>query len=321
MPAPPSFTSLPKPTLSNQEWIPVSEIGRFFGSVQSLESHDTNSPAFAFTGPNGRLTVAAGKGQADWNGLTIALGFSPRLMDGETYLNSLEVKKTLDPLFSTHPWPSNQLHILVLDPGHGGTNTGAKSVLDNTFEKEYTLDWARRAKPLLEAEGWTVFLTRNQDVDMSLGERVAFADKVHADLFLSLHFNSRAQTNLDEHGGVETYFTTPTGMPSNLILYPPDDTTQNYPNNAFDAENLQLAVHIHQAMLRASNQRDRGIRKARFMGVLRGQTRPAVLIEAAYLSDPKEAALAQSPAYRQRLAEALASALAPFQANCCGASK
>ena len=327
-PAPPALVSLPKPTpppprfeLPPAEWVSVLDVARFLGTGPPVETPDTNSPNYAFTGAKGRFTVNADRGQAEWNGINITLGFHPRLVEGQTYLNALEVRKTLDPLFAP-TWPSHQIKILVLDPGHGGpTNTGARSILDQSFEKEYTLDWAKRAKPLLERQGWTVFLTRTQDVELSLAERVAFADRVHADLFVSLHFNSRTLPAPADHGGVETYFTTPTGMPSNLILYPPDDTTMNYPNNAFDSENLQLAVRLHEAVLRATGQRDRGVKRARFMGVLRGQTRPAVLVEAAYLSDPKEAILIQAAEYRQRLAEALANGLAPLQAQCCEAAQ
>jgi len=75
------------------------------------------------------------------------------------------------------------------------------------------------------------------------------------------------------------------------------------------AENLQLAVKLHSALLHASGEEDRGVRHARFIGVLRGQKRPAILIEAGYLSNPAEAKLIESADYRQKLAEAFAAAL------------
>ena len=322
VPTPPTVT-LPKrdflPALPSTEWIPVTELGRYFGSAPPIEAATTIPPSYTFAGVNGKLTVTAGKGQVDWNGLNINLGFGPRMIEGQTHLNSLDIVKTLQPLF-TDPG-ENRWKILVLDPGHGGTNTGTTSVLDNTFEKEYTLDWAKRAKPLLEAEGWTVYLTRDRDLDLSLSERVAFADKMHADLFISLHFNSRPLPAPEDHGGLETYTLTPKGMPSNLVRDGIDDLTQEFANNAFDAQNLRLAVQLHQAVLHATGEKDRGVRRARFMGVLRGQNRPAVLLEAAYLSDPKDAVLVETANYRQRLAQALASALAPSQTSCCGTSQ
>ena len=88
-----------------------------------------------------------------------------------------------------------------------------------------------------------------------------------------------------------------------------DIRSENLPNNAFDAQNLQLAVRLQSALLHAAGMEDRGVRPARFMDVLRGQRRPAVLIEAGYLSNPAEANKIGSAAYRQKLAEAVAAAL------------
>ena len=89
----------------------------------------------------------------------------------------------------------------------------------------------------------------------------------------------------------------------------PDDATQAWPNNTSDAANLRLALHVHRRVLAATGAADRGVKRARFMGVLRGQNRPAILIEGGYLSNPAEARKIATPAYRQKLAEAVAAAL------------
>jgi len=198
-------------------------------------------------------------------------------------------------------------HVLVLDPGHGGANVGTHSLRDGRFEKEFTLDWARRIKTLLATNGWTVWLTRTNDSDITLSNRVAFAEAHHADVFISLHFNSAAPDT--KQNGLETYCLTPMGMPSTLTRNFSDLWTNRFPNNAFDAENLQLAVRLHAALLRGTAEEDRGIRRARFMGVLCGQRRPAVLIEGGYLSNTREAEKIESAEFRQKLAEAVASAL------------
>ena len=99
-------------------------------------------------------------------------------------------------------------------------------------------------------------------------DRVAFAEAHHADLFISLHFNSAAPD--EKQAGLETYCLTPTGMSSTLIRGYNDFWSDNFPNNGFDAENLQLAVRLHAALLRATGLEDRGVRRARFIGVLRG---------------------------------------------------
>ena len=98
-------------------------------------------------------------------------------------------------------------------------------------------------------------------------------------------------------------------MPSNLTREFPDEPSQTFPNNAFDTENLQLALRLHRALLAVNGHLDRGVGRARFPGVLRGQHRPAVLLEAGFLSNPGDARRIEDPAYRQKMAEAIASAL------------
>ena len=78
-------------------------------------------------------------------------------------------------------------------------------------------------------------------------------------------------------------------MPSTLTRGFADPWSELLPNNDFDAQNLQLAVRMQGALLRATGMEDRGVRRARFMEVLRGQKRPAILIEGGYLSNPAEA--------------------------------
>ena len=98
-------------------------------------------------------------------------------------------------------------------------------------------------------------------------------------------------------------------MPSSLNRGFGDDTREWHPNNAFDDQNFQLAAALHRAVLAASGGTDRSVCRARFLGVLRGQNRPAVLIEGGYLSNPYEARKIATSTYRQSLAEGVANAL------------
>jgi N-acetylmuramoyl-L-alanine amidase len=164
---------------------------------------------------------------------------------------------------------------------------------------------------LLAASGWKVLLTRMNDIDLSLADRVAMANRANADFFLSLHFNSGLPNR--DLAGLETYCLTPTGLPSNLVREYDDDAREAHPNNVFDDQNLLLAARLHRSLLRTTGTIDRGVRHARFMAVLRGQNRPAVLIEGGYLSNPAEARRIANPEYRQALAAGVALALAPFR--------
>ena len=264
--------------------------------------------SYAIGSKNGVMVLEIGSHEATWNGIEIHLGFAPEFIDGEVFLNGLDLQKNLEPLLCAPPLAFGTNRIIVIDPGHGGSNVGTHSVLDGRFEKEFTLDWARRLKPLLETNGWTVFLTRTSDVYVTNANRVVFAEAHHADFFISLHFN--APGNGDPKArGLETYCITPTGMPSTLTRGFADPWSEQLPNNTFDAQNLQLAVRVHSAILRATGIEDRGVRRSRFDTVLRGQNRPAILVEGGYLSNPAEAKLIESPEYRQKLAEAVANAL------------
>ena len=262
---------------------------------------------YALTSGNGEFVFAIGSRYATWNNREVNLGFEPEMIDGEVFLHGLDLQKNVEPLVCEKPLSFNNGHVIVIDPGHGGMNSGTISVMDHRPEKEFTLDLAKRLKPLLEEQGWKVFLTRTDDYDLALSNRVAFAEEHHADLFISLHFNSSAPDK--KQSGLETYCLTPTGMPSTVTRGFADPWSENLPNNNFDAQNLQLAVRLHNALLRTDGENDRGVRRVRFSGVLRGQNRPAILIEGGYLSNPVEAEKIENPDFRQRMAETIAEAL------------
>ncbi|PAW87333.1 MAG: hypothetical protein B9S33_06480 [Pedosphaera sp. Tous-C6FEB] len=259
---------------------------------------------FQIQSPAGAFQLAAGTRVASWNGIKFHLGFALAVTNGVPFIHSLDADKNLMPLTQVNrPVPRGR-GVIVLDPGHGGTDNGTKSVLGNFFEKDYALDWARRLKPLLEARGWRVVLTRDSNRPVELGERVLIAQREQADLFISLHFNSANAGAM----GLETFCLTPAGMPSTL-LRGPEENNIFHPNNAQDFGNQHLAMRVHRSLLQTTGMADRGVRRARFMAVLKNQQRPAILIEGGYITDRNEAKLIASPEYRQKLALGVARAL------------
>jgi N-acetylmuramoyl-L-alanine amidase len=264
--------------------------------------------AYAIKTASGTVVLTPATRVATFEGITFWLGFAPVWSEGDCLVHELDLEKNVRPLLTESPAGLGRRRKVVIDPGHGGENLGTRSVLPGVFEKHLTLDWALRLEPLLERQGWEVVLTRRDDRDLSLAERVQVADQCGADLFLSLHFNSVFPRT--EQSGLETFCLTPVGLPSTLTRDYEDDVNRVFPNNAHDEENLRYAVRLHRALLQAAGMPDRSVRRARFMGVLRNQQRPAVLLEAGYLSNPEEARLAATPEYRQRLAEAVAAGLA-----------
>jgi N-acetylmuramoyl-L-alanine amidase len=262
---------------------------------------------YAVASDKGTMILAIGSREAIWNGVTLHLGYAPEFIDGEVFVHGLDLQKSLEPFLCDPPPAFGTNRVVVIDPGHGGANGGTVSVGDRRPEKEFTLDWARRLQPLLEQEGWQVLLTRTNDVDVALSNRVAVAESHHADLFISLHFNSVAPDQ--KPVGLATFCLTPMGMPSTVTRGFSDILFQSFPNNGFDTQNVQLAERLQRSLLHATGLEDHGVNRARFIGVLRGQHRPSVLIEAGFLSNPREAKRIEQPEFRQKLAEAVAAAL------------
>lgn len=308
-PVPPKpATNPPAIAFTYDGWYPLEGWTHALGLERPRRLATAPMESFAIMLPVGVVRVSAGSQVAVWDGVEFRLGFAPRSQDGQVYLHSLDLKKNLEPLLRSRAPLKAPARIIVLDPGHGGSNSGTRSAVDDRNEKHFTLDWALRTAELLRANGWKVVLTRTNDVDVSLADRIALAEEQRADLFISFHFNSSGGGG-SEQAGLETYCLTPQGMTSTLTRGYDDDPKELSPNNAFDEENLLLALRLHRALLRVNGGADRSVRRARFLTVLRGQNRPAALIEGGYLSNPTEARRIAQPEFRQRLAEAVAKAL------------
>jgi N-acetylmuramoyl-L-alanine amidase len=164
---------------------------------------------------------------------------------------------------------------VVIDAGHGGHDRGGIPG-QRVSEKEMTLDVAQRLKKALAASGYRVVMTRDSDVFVPLGTRVAIANSYADAIFVSIHFNSAKRSGA---GGIETYF--------------------------YNRESLPLASAIHYFVAGGAPSSNRNVRRRGYF-VLRKATVPAVLVECGFLTNPTEAALAETASYRQKLAEEIA---------------
>ncbi|HEX2252775.1 MAG TPA: N-acetylmuramoyl-L-alanine amidase [Thermoanaerobaculia bacterium] len=213
---------------------------------------------------------------------------------------------------------------VVLDPGHGGAHGGTHTP-SGMQEKDLTLDIARRLRDELLALGYEVLLTREDDTEVSLEERTAFANRAGADLFVSIHVNWIGNRSVR---GVETYYLGTTEDPFVTGLaarenrdsgYAVADTRQLleelYAGLRQDSSE-RLARSIQRSLLRSLrtvNPRieDRGVKTAPFIVLMKTQM-PAVLAEVSCLSNEDEAELLARPLYRQYIAEALSSGIAGY---------
>jgi N-acetylmuramoyl-L-alanine amidase len=196
------------------------------------------------------------------------------------------------------------LPTIVIDPGHGGIDDGAKG--NGLVEKEITLDLAFRVEQLLKTFGFKTILTRRDDTYLTLAERAAIANHVEHSFFVSLHFNKSPYAAAS---GVETYYATEKVAPE------ADWSWVGYfskPVARTGADNGEtLAGYIQTALVNRTETGNRGI-KARELYVVRHTRAPAVLIEAGFLSNSFDARLLGAPEYRDRLAAAIVEGVIQF---------
>lgn len=226
---------------------------------------------------------------------------------GHLTLSRRDYDKVFVPLF----WelPKVPVRRIVLDPGHGGKDTGKVNGPYKYTEKAATLDTAARLKILLEKQGFEVVFTRTKDVFVDLDDRPALAANAKADLFISLHYNAGPAGD-SSSDGIETYCLTPAGQKS-TNAGKAKSTTGVEPGNRFDTANMALGWGIQRRLVKGTGADDRGVRRARF-AVLRTLTCPGVLIEGGFMSSRKEGALIADAAYRQKIAEAVAAGIVDY---------
>lgn len=238
-----------------------------------------------------------------------------------------------DPSALEPPSPRPGLRTIVIDPGHGGAETGAIGP-SGVAEKDLTLQLARSLKRRLRSRlPVRVVLTRNDDSALPLASRTAIANQNKGDLFLSIHLNS--VVGATSARGAETYFLAleasderaaqaaelenrsngeAPGSPDGesdplydlqLILW---DLAQSH----HLAESQRLARLIQEELNGALGLRDRGVKQAPFK-VLMGAAMPAVLVELGFLSNSQEEERLQDPAYRGQLVDALVRAISRYR--------
>jgi N-acetylmuramoyl-L-alanine amidase len=176
---------------------------------------------------------------------------------------------------ATRPSGGSDSVTVVIDAGHGGHDRGGIPG-QRIAEKDMNLDVAQRLRNVLSASGYRVVMTRDSDVFVPLPTRVAIANSYRNAIFVCIHFNA---TQRRSAGGIETYF--------------------------YSRDSLPLASAIHRLVVGGAPSSNRGVRRRGYY-VLRKTNIPAVLVECGFLTNPTEAAYAQTASYRQRLAEEIA---------------
>ena len=164
--------------------------------------------------------------------------------------------------------------VVVIDPGHGGTDYGA--IRAGINEKDITLDVSKRVASILRSNGYKVHLTLNEDKYVSLQGRVDIAEEVKPDIFVSIHVNSSEGTTAT---GIETHY--------------------------YHDYSIDLAKKVHTSLAKSIKSPDRGLFKSRFY-VINHTTMPAVLVEIGFISNEEERAELVSEKRKQATAKAIA---------------
>jgi len=173
---------------------------------------------------------------------------------------------------------------VVIDSGHGGLDLGAKARQPYCEEKRVALQTSRLVKKYLTQLGYHVIMTRSSDVFVPLDQRVDIANKAGAELFVSVHFNSSRNPTAK---GIEVYF------------------CDGGSNMAKNSSSRRVASLVLARLIRRTQAVSRGVKKANFY-VIRETQMPAILVEAGFISNPKERALLKDPDYVDQIARAIA---------------
>ena len=185
--------------------------------------------------------------------------------------------------------------LVVLDPGHGGDDSGAVGP-DGLFEKDVNLAIALKTADLLRGQGVTVVMTRSTDVNVGLEDRCTVANNIFANVFVSIHSN--ASDNKPDMGGTGTYTYAPPGTP--LVLMRDD--------------RLRLANDLQDQACANLGLRDAGVFENNFE-VLRDTSMPAVLVEVAFISNKAEEKLLFDPAFQAKAAAGIAQGIVKYLAG------
>lgn len=204
--------------------------------------------------------------------------------DGRSFKVKIkQVKKKQEPsiiLNPVNPKTSSDKHRIVLDAGHGGSDTGA--IGGGIHEKAITLDVAKRVEKLLKQKGYEVKMTRSDDSTVSLQERVEISEEYCPDIFVSIHVNSSVKPEIT---GVETHY--------------------------YHQESMELAQVVHSSFASAVQSPNRGLFKSKFY-VINHTTSPAILIEIGFISNANERAQLVGEKRKQATAKAIADGIQEY---------
>src|SRR5213593_3448512 len=293
--------------VNGHDYLTIENISKFYGLPAEVTSSGDKVQTETVKNP---LEFVGGSREVVINGARSWLCFPLIEQDGKYLVSRTDVAKTIEPLVRPHRVPNvGKVETVVLDPGHGGHDKGQLSRYGP--EKEFALDVARKLRPLLQAKGLRVIMTREGDYFVPLEVRAKIANAARNSIFVSIHFNA---TNDNPNAtGFEIFSFTPRGAPSTSDSAVALSSFNMQPGSEVDAQSMALSACIYHSLLGHITEYDRGIKRARF-AVLRLTKVPAVLIEGGFLTERGEGRLISNKDWRGKLAAAIGVGIESYRA-------
>src|SRR5215471_10090395 len=288
------------------DYLSVENISQFYGLPAGIAPSGEKVESDAVKNP---LEFVSGSRETMINGARSWLCFPVVEQDGKSLVSRTDVAKTIEPLVRPFRVPDvGKVQTVVLDPGHGGHDKGQVSRYG--AEKDFALDVARKLRPILQAKGFRVVMTREGDYFVPLEVRAQIANRARNSIFVSIHFNA---TNDDPNAtGFEIFSFTPRGAPSTSDGNVNANSFNMQPGSSVDAQSMALSACIYHSVLGQLREYDRGIKRARF-AVLRLTKVSAILIECGFLTERGESKLISNKDWRATLAGAIGVGIESYQ--------
>ncbi|MFH1476222.1 MAG: N-acetylmuramoyl-L-alanine amidase [Verrucomicrobiota bacterium] len=247
--------------------------------------------------------------KVEFNNILIWLNAPVTRHWGAWTIRNIDVDKTILPLINPlGTLKSEGGQLVLLDPGHGGQDPGAIDLRRGLEEKRITLELAQRVRTILQKYNIDARLTRGGDQTIELDQRCLMANRLRADLFVSIHMNAAANAN---SSGIETHILPPAGCPITASAFVGSRDRVAFPGNRHDGANLVLGYYLQRSMIKYTCLEDRGVRRSRFY-VIRNVDCPAALVECGFISSRNDRIKIMTTAYRNNVARGIAEGIVTY---------
>ena len=299
------FVQVPSFTFGKVVFIPLNSLAQAY---HFKETWDPKTKIATIESVNGKFSFRAGSNIAWVNGKIAKMPAEAKMYNGRLLIpyqfgtklihsESIPYSKKEPPLKA--PLSSKSSFIILIDPGHGGHDIGAKGK-KGLHEKHINLDIAKRLQKKLLKSGFRVYMTRSKDQYISLWQRSSMTRTIKPHLFISIHTNAARSRSIY---GIEIFYLS---------------STSSKLNGPFHKQNLwksyRFAKKVQYDLCKTLKAYNRGVKSARFF-ILKNSVVPSILIEVGFITNAWEEKKLTNAAYRDQIAQAISDAIYHYKIN------